>query len=173
MRTLNYVPAVHALHHVLPRHYSHAFFSVLSPGTRVTPHYGPTNKKLRIHLPLIVPPDGKAWLRVADDVVVLEKGKVVIFDDSHEHEAANDHPSQPRVVLVMDIWHPDLSNEEIKFLSFVNNGQILAAKKLAAIAKSQGTENDSDFLSIIEKARKHPIRLSGVDSSNQFDVRDD
>ena len=162
----------HILHNVLPRHYSHAFFSVLSPGAHVTPHYGPTNKKLRLHLPLIVPPEGKAWLRVANDVVVLERGKVVMFDDSHEHEAANDHLTHPRVVLVMDIWHPDLSDEEVKFLSFVNKGQVLAAKKLAAAAMTQGTECDDNFLSVIEKSRQHPVKLSGADVT-QFDVRDD
>ena len=161
---------VRILHQVLPRHYSHAFFSVLSPGTHVTSHYGPTNKKLRLHLPLIVPPEGKAWLRVAEDHVILKKGKVVMFDDSHEHEAANDHPTQPRVVLVMDIWHPDFREEEVKFLSFINKGQVLAAKKLIAAAKSQGEEFDSDFLSVIEKARQHPVMLT---SEDKYDVRDD
>ncbi len=161
---------VRILHQVLPRHYSHAFFSILSPGTHVTSHYGPTNKKLRLHLPLIVPPEGKAWLRVAEDHVILEKGKVVMFDDSHEHEAANDHPTQPRVVLVMDIWHPDFREEEVKFLSFINKGQVLAAKKLSAAAKSQGEECDSDFLSVIEKARQHPVMLT---SEDKYDVRDD
>jgi len=157
---------VRLLNEVLPRHYSHAFFSVLSSGTHVTPHYGPTNKKLRIHLPLIVPQDA-AWLRVADCRLYLEEGKVIMFDDSHEHEAGNDHTKLPRVVLIMDIWHPDLSDEEVKFLTFINKGQILAAKKLREAVKEQGEECDGDFLSIIEKARLHPISLSG------YDVRDD
>jgi hypothetical protein len=48
-----------------PRLYGHAFFSALAPGTHITKHHGPTNKKLRLHLPL-VGTDGSR-LRVADD----------------------------------------------------------------------------------------------------------
>ena len=42
------------LRDVLPknRDYGHCFFSALSPGTHITKHHGPTNKKLRLHLPL-------------------------------------------------------------------------------------------------------------------------
>ena len=40
----------------IPGAYGHAFFSALAPGTHVTPHHGPTNKKLRLHLPLVIPP---------------------------------------------------------------------------------------------------------------------
>lgn len=54
-----------------------------------------------------------SWLRVADDLISLTEGKVIMFDDSFEHEAGNNHKSEPRVVLVLDIWHPDFSNEEV------------------------------------------------------------
>ena len=54
------------------------------------------------------------WLRVADQIVELEEGVAVIFDDSFEHEAANEHPTQPRVVLVVDFWHPDFDDEEVR-----------------------------------------------------------
>ena len=37
--------------------YGHCFFSTLAPKTHITKHHGPTNKKLRVHLPLIVPND--------------------------------------------------------------------------------------------------------------------
>ena len=73
----------------IPRPYRHSFFSALAPNTHVYKHHGPTNKKLRCHLPLRVPttPNGGCcWLRVADQVVHLEEGKAVVFDDSFEHE---------------------------------------------------------------------------------------
>ena len=113
----------------IPRHYSHAFFSALAPGTHIIKHFGPTNKKLRIHIPLIVP-SNNAWLRVADVKHYLKEGEIIIFDDSHEHEAANDSVADPRVVLVIDIWHPDLTDKEIKFFQFINNQQIIAAKRM-------------------------------------------
>lgn len=37
----------------MPRQYHHAFFSAVNPGTHIMKHNGPTNKKLRFHLPLI------------------------------------------------------------------------------------------------------------------------
>ena len=168
---------------VLPRHYHHAFFSALSPNTHITPHFGPTNKKLRIHLPLVVEGDG-AWLRVADKRVDLKQGKAILFDDSFEHEAGNDNPSSPRVVLVVDIWHPDLTDEEIKFLSFVNKGQINAAKKMKELVSQENDSeasgvsignDDQDFLSIIENAKNKTSNAPGLNQDQiwKYDVRDD
>jgi aspartate beta-hydroxylase len=38
---------------LVPRQYNHAFFSAMNPGTHIMKHHGPTNKKLRLHIPLI------------------------------------------------------------------------------------------------------------------------
>ena len=54
------------------------------------------------------------WLRVADEVRQIKEGVAVVFDDSFEHEAANEHSDQPRVVLVVDFWHPDFDDEEVR-----------------------------------------------------------
>lgn len=35
-----------------PRHYSHAFFSALTPGSHILKHTGPSNRMLRVWLPL-------------------------------------------------------------------------------------------------------------------------
>ncbi len=45
---------MNTIENIISKHYSHALFSALAPNTHVTPHYGPTNKKLRCHLPLYV-----------------------------------------------------------------------------------------------------------------------
>ena len=55
-------------------------------------------------------------LRVHDKIKYFEEGKCFIFDDSFEHEVF--HPpsypeGMPRVVLIIDTWHPDLTNEEV------------------------------------------------------------
>lgn len=43
-----------------------------------------------------------------------------MFDDSFLHEAWHDG-KETRVILIADFWHPDLTNVEIKFLSFLMN----------------------------------------------------
>jgi aspartyl/asparaginyl beta-hydroxylase (cupin superfamily) len=42
---------------------------------------------------------------------VWQKGQVIIFDDSFEHEAIN-LSEEDRVVLIFSIWHPNLSSAE-------------------------------------------------------------
>ncbi len=156
---LNKFPITKEIINRIPRHYSHAFFSALAPGTHIIKHFGPTNKKLRIHIPLIVP-SNSAWLRVADVKHYLKEGEIIIFDDSHEHEAANDSITDPRVVLVIDIWHPDLTDKEIKFFQFINNQQIIAAKRMHKQRQVEREEEkagdgvvENDFLSVILNAR--------------------
>ena len=55
----------------------------------------------------------ESYLRVAGDPRPWEEGKMVIFDDSYEHEAANLSKEMERVILLIDIWHPDLVPTEI------------------------------------------------------------
>jgi beta-hydroxylase len=83
-----------------------AFFSILSPGIHIPPHRGPTRALLRVHLPLLVPePAEQCWLRVDDRVVHWEAGRVLVFDDTYEHEVRNDTDGF-RVVLFMDFDRP-------------------------------------------------------------------
>jgi len=135
----------------IPRFYDHAMLSNLSPNTHVTKHHGPTNKKLRIHLPLYVPSKTDSCrLRVGDETRSSKEGHVVVFDDSFEHEAWNDSNEKSRVVLIFDIWHPDLSDREIKFLSFIQKAQLRAERKrVQYIAK----DDDTNLFSIIESNR--------------------
>lgn len=84
-------------------------FSLLAPGARIMPHTGMFNTRLVCHLPLIVPPD--CGFRVGNEVRAWEQGKLLIFDDSIQHEAWNDS-DRDRVVLIFDIWRPDLSTRE-------------------------------------------------------------
>ena len=84
-------------------------FSWLQPGARIAPHHGMINARLICHLPLIVPPG--CGFRVGNDVREWEVGKMLIFDDTIEHEAWNDS-DEDRMVLIFDIWRPELSPEE-------------------------------------------------------------
>ena len=65
-----------------------ALFSVLRGGTHIPPHHGMLNTRLICHLPLIVP-DG-CRLRVGNHSRAVEADRLMIFDDSIEHEAWND-----------------------------------------------------------------------------------
>lgn len=40
-----------------------------------------------------------------------KEGKVLIFDDSFEHEVWH-NGTNVRLVLIVDVWHPDLTEEE-------------------------------------------------------------
>jgi aspartyl/asparaginyl beta-hydroxylase (cupin superfamily) len=67
------------------------------------------NTRLICHLPVIVPPGCR--LRVGNTTRSVEQDKVLIFNDSIEHEAWNDGDAV-RVVLLFEIWHPDLTADE-------------------------------------------------------------
>jgi aspartyl/asparaginyl beta-hydroxylase (cupin superfamily) len=89
-------------------------FSLLKPGARIPPHTGEVNTRLICHLPLIVP--AGCTLRVGNDTRPLVEGKAWVFDDTMEHEAWN--PSgQFRVILLFEIWRPELDEEERRLVS--------------------------------------------------------
>ncbi|HMA15668.1 MAG TPA: aspartyl/asparaginyl beta-hydroxylase domain-containing protein, partial [Kiloniellaceae bacterium] len=83
-----------------------AWFSILEPGYHITAHRGVTKGILRCHLGLIVPDRREScWMRVDDRVCVWEPGKLLVFDDTYDHEVLNDTPQQ-RVVLLFDFVRP-------------------------------------------------------------------
>ena len=84
-------------------------FSLLRPGARIPAHTGLVNTRLICHLPLIVP--GNCRFRVGNDTREWVEGKVWVFDDTIEHEAWNGS-DQTRVVLLFEIWRPELTEEE-------------------------------------------------------------
>ncbi|XP_019628578.1 PREDICTED: aspartyl/asparaginyl beta-hydroxylase-like [Branchiostoma belcheri] len=90
-------------------------YSIMQPGTHVWPHTGPTNCRLRMHLGLVIPKNGTR-LRVADDIRTWQEGKVLIFDDSFEHEVWQEADSY-RMILIIDMWHPDLTDKQKKTLT--------------------------------------------------------
>ncbi len=100
-------------HRTLRTHAGIAYFSRLSPKTRVASHRGPTNMRLRCHLGIDVPPD--CGVTVAGESRSWSEGRCIVFDDSFEHSVWNDS-DRPRIVLIVDLWHPDLSDEEIVLL---------------------------------------------------------
>jgi len=84
-------------------------FSLLQPGAHIPAHNGLVNTRLICHLPLIVP--GQCRFRVGNDTRLWETGRAWLFDDTIEHEAWNDS-DQTRVILLFDVWRPELTSEE-------------------------------------------------------------
>ena len=91
-----------------------ALFSRLKPGAYLAPHNGLLNTRLICHLPLIVPPD--CALRVGNQIRSWEEGRMLIFDDSIEHEAWN-RSGETRVILLFEIWRPELDEAEREALT--------------------------------------------------------
>ena len=85
------------------------YFSVLEPGSRIEPHVGISNARIIAHFPLIVP--GNCGFRVGGETRRWKPGKALIFDDMTMHEAWNDS-DRIRVVLIADLWRPELSVAE-------------------------------------------------------------
>ena len=86
-------------------------FSVIHPETHIWPHSGPSNCRLRAHLGLVVPEvtnEDRLEIRIADKYAHWEEGKFLIIDDSFEHEVIHESWGQ-RIVLIIDIPHPELS----------------------------------------------------------------
>jgi aspartate beta-hydroxylase len=104
-------------------------FSLLRPGAHIPPHHGFTNARLICHLPLIVP-TGCA-LRVGNETRSWRPGELVVFDDSIEHEAWN-NSAELRVVLLFDVWRPELSAKERE----------LVAAMLGSIDHFQGSRQE-------------------------------
>ncbi|MGO9036542.1 MAG: aspartyl/asparaginyl beta-hydroxylase domain-containing protein [Steroidobacteraceae bacterium] len=104
-------------------------FSLLRPGARIPPHHGFMNARLIVHLPLIVP--GQCALRVGNETRAWREGELLIFDDSIEHEAWNSS-QEPRIVLILDVWRPELTAKE----------RDLVAAMLAAIDQFDGQRRE-------------------------------
>lgn len=102
------------------------YFSALAPGTRVAPHCGPTNTRLRCHLGIVVP--SGCGIRVGSTTRSWEESRCIVFDDSFEHEVWNES-DRHRYVLILDVWHPDLTETEVWALSEVERFSLLTSQR--------------------------------------------
>lgn len=80
-----------------------ADFSYLPAHTQIKPHKGFTKMVIRIHLGLVIPKH--CGIRVGAETKNWEVGKLLIFDDSFDHEAWN-NSDEDRFVLMLDIANP-------------------------------------------------------------------
>jgi hypothetical protein len=79
-------------------------------GTVSYPHSGPVDTKLRIFFVVSLPSaHRRGQITVAGETRTWREGEAIVFDDSLEHWVAFDaEPTAQRIVLVVDVPHPDL-----------------------------------------------------------------
>jgi ornithine lipid ester-linked acyl 2-hydroxylase len=109
-----------------------AFFSILAPGKHLPPHRGPWKGVLRLHLALLIPePAEMCAIRVGSQTRHWEEGRVMIFDDTFEHEAWN-RTDGVRVILFVDIIRP------MRFPANLLNAVLTWAGAAAVMASGMG-----------------------------------
>ena len=99
---------------LLSRSVSQAKLSRMAPGTRVLPHAGPTNLRLRLQLPVRVHEQGCSRMRVALQswrTWTANQSSSFVFDESCEHEVEVDG-SEARTVLLVDFANPLLASQQ-------------------------------------------------------------
>lgn len=115
-RYANHFPTIMELveRHIPGATIREVIISCLEPNGRIAPHFDNTLPMLTLHVPLLVPAGEVAGIRVGSEVVIWREGSPVVIDTTYEHEAWNDGDS-PRLNLLLDFWHPDLSADERRF----------------------------------------------------------
>lgn len=95
-----------------------AYFSHLSPRTRIPGHVGECDAYYRVHLGLKIPaalPD--CGIEVAGQRQSWQEGRCIAFNDIYFHSAWND-TDEDRIVLIVDILRPEFREKSI----WVNSG---------------------------------------------------
>jgi aspartyl/asparaginyl beta-hydroxylase (cupin superfamily) len=90
-----------------------AFFASMEPKSKIKMHSDFTNFVLTVHLPLIIPQNGKNMCRltIADETRQWINGQLMMFDTSLMHDAINE-TDETRYILMFRVWHPDLTQAE-------------------------------------------------------------
>ncbi|MEM6971765.1 MAG: aspartyl/asparaginyl beta-hydroxylase domain-containing protein [Pseudomonadota bacterium] len=124
-----------------------AWFSILAPGYHIPAHTGVTKGIVRAHLGLIIPREReKCRIRVDSEIRAWESGKVIMLDDTYEHEVWNE-TDEERVILLFDFDRP------MRWRGRLLNKILMKALKLTAFYQ-EPKKNLADFESRFEAATK-------------------
>jgi len=91
-------------------------FARQAPGSGVQPHSDGRNFILTSHLGLKIPDD--CWMQVGTEKRGWREGKLTTIDTSFSHSTGNPSATD-RHVLIIDFWHPELTEAERAALEFV------------------------------------------------------
>jgi len=84
-----------------------AIFSRVGPRTSIEPHRGPfalSSNILRCHFGVSAPQPSGTWVR--GEFRQQEVGEWIVFDDLCRHSGVNEHPTEPKIVLLLDLQRP-------------------------------------------------------------------
>ena len=91
-----------------------AIFSVQGAHSRLPPHCSVDSLRVRCHLALRIPPE--VGIRVGGEARQWQEGKCLLFEDAYRHEVWNNSDVR-RIVMIVDFWHPDLTEIEVRALT--------------------------------------------------------
>ncbi|WP_392481073.1 aspartyl/asparaginyl beta-hydroxylase domain-containing protein [Nostoc sp. C110] len=120
----------------------HIEFYVMKPGVVLPPHTDNINTSLTCHLAIVIPED--CGIKVGGKTQGWIKGQTLFFDDSFEHEAWN-KSQEERVVLSLDLYHPELTKIEKTLLQFVLKN-LNSSFEEDVVNKIQDTQYKENFL---------------------------
>ena len=103
----------------IPNRSPMAAFWRFAPETRIDPRHGMLNCRLICHLPLIV--SDRCGVTVNGQRREWQPGKLVIFDDSIEHEIWNEGNSEA-IVLLFDIARPEIGENDYEAIAALFEG---------------------------------------------------
>jgi aspartyl/asparaginyl beta-hydroxylase (cupin superfamily) len=112
------------------------YFSALEAGSQLNLHYSHSNVVLRVEIVLATP--AGSTIEVAGSVRQLIPGECLMFDESFGCKYNNDGDSA-HLGLAFDIWHPELSREEIMALNWFSKFSINARRRSRAAAHAAVT----------------------------------
>ncbi|WP_198683919.1 aspartyl/asparaginyl beta-hydroxylase domain-containing protein [Aliidiomarina celeris] len=87
------------------KHIKGAMFTLLPPGSKLTPHSDPFACSFRYHLGLATPNSDDCWISVDDKKLSWRDGEAILFDETYVHHVAN-NTDQHRLILMLDVARP-------------------------------------------------------------------
>jgi hypothetical protein len=83
-----------------------AMLAFLGPNSEINWHSDQVNFILTVYLPLISP--FGSWIRFADQTQWWVDSQCFVADSTYYHRSTN-HSTQWRAVMIVDVWHPELT----------------------------------------------------------------
>ncbi|MFT5756093.1 MAG: hypothetical protein ACI9LM_000805 [Alteromonadaceae bacterium] len=90
--------------------------SILAPGVKIPAHNDMCNFAVNLHLAVDIPE--LCNITVANETRTWQEGKCLMFDYSYLHHAQN-NSDKYRICLLMDLWHPGVTDVEREGLVFL------------------------------------------------------
>mgnify|MGYP003951419365 FL=1 len=86
--------------------------SAIKPDTIILPHFGITNSRIRIQIPLVIP-DGNLSIYCHNQERKYEYGIPILLNDAFIHGVVNETEGE-RIILLADLPHPSASFDQLK-----------------------------------------------------------